>query len=246
MATPAQGPYAGPPAQKKTSPLVWIAAGVFGLILLMGTAVVIGGFFIAKKVGDFASNPGMAAAKLMVAANPDLELVSADEGGGTVTVREKKTGKVLTVSLDQIKDGKLTVTEDGKTVTIGGSAAGVEVKSSDGTAYRLGDAKLPSWIPAYPGSTPTGTASSRTDGEEQGTLTLTTSDAPDKVMTFCTDALKRAGLQNVQSSSAVIPGTNATTGSVIGESTDEKRSANIGVTSADGKTTAIITYSVKE
>jgi hypothetical protein len=169
-----------------------------------------------------------------------------DDNNGTVTIREKKTGKVVTVSLDQVRDGRLTVTEDGKTVTIGSSAGSVEVKSSDGTSYRLGDATLPSWVPAYPGSTPAGTASSSTGGEEQGTLSLTTSDAPEKVLSFYADALKRAGLANVESSSAVIPGTNAMTGSVTGESADEKRSANVGVTSADGKTTVIITYTVKK
>src|SRR6185503_15401863 len=42
---------------------------------------------------------GMANAKLAVQMNPDLELVSADEAAGTVTIRHKKTNEVVTVTI---------------------------------------------------------------------------------------------------------------------------------------------------
>lgn len=248
MASPVPGPYnAAPGGPKKTSPLVWILGAIFGLILIAGIAVIIGGYFIAKKVGDYASNPGLAAVKLMVAANPEIELVSTDDGKGTATIREKKTGQVYTLSYDDIRNGRLTVQHDGKTVTLGAANGGLEARSSDGSTMTMGGtAKLPSWVPAYPGASPSGVASSNTAEEEAGSVSFSTNDTVDKVLGFYTSALKSAGMQNVESNSMEIPGTGNRTGAVSGESADGKRSVSAAVTSADGKTGVILNYSAKK
>lgn len=248
MATPAQGPQGAPlNPQKKTSPLIWILGAVLGLIFLLGTAVIIGGYFIAKKVGDVASNPGMAAARLMVAANPDLDLVSTDDAKGTVTVREKTTGKVYTLRLEDVKNGRLTVEHEGKSTSLEAGAGGLEARSSDGATATIGGAaKLPSWVPAYPGATPSGIAASDTAQEESGSVSFSTADTVDKVLAFYADALKRGGMQNIESNSMVIPGTSNKTGAVSGESPDGKRSISAAVTSADGKTGVILGYNAKK
>src|SRR5687768_8244029 len=109
MSTTSQGPNSAPPdLPKKTNPLVWILAGVLGLFVLIAIVAIAGGLFLAKKASDMTANPGLSAVKLMVAANPDVEVVSSDEAKGTITIREKKTGKVVTVNFDEIEDGRIT------------------------------------------------------------------------------------------------------------------------------------------
>ena len=112
---------AAPAVARKTSPIVWILVAVLGLFLLGGIAVVGGGLFLvhkAKQAGIdpelMRNNPGLATAKLLAATNPDLEVVSTDDQRGLITVRQKSTGKIMTVNFDEIKRGKITFREDGK------------------------------------------------------------------------------------------------------------------------------------
>ena len=137
------GPSVGP---RKTSPIVWVLVILLGLFLLGGLAV--GGFtlFVVHKAREagistdlFKRNPAAATARVLAAANPDIEILSEDDGAGTVTVRDRTSGKTTTWNLDQAKRGRLSITaedEDGKNAT-------VEIGS--GAAHRL-----PSWVPSYP------------------------------------------------------------------------------------------------
>jgi Domain of unknown function (DUF4878) len=52
------------------------------------------------------ASSGLATAKLIIQASPDLELVSTNEAAGTVTVRNKRTNEVITVSIEDVKNGK--------------------------------------------------------------------------------------------------------------------------------------------
>ena len=38
-------------------------------------------------------------------ANPNLEVLGVDEGTGKVTIKDKETGRTVTVSLDDLKNG---------------------------------------------------------------------------------------------------------------------------------------------
>lgn len=53
------------------------------------------------------ASSGLATAKLIIQANPDLDLVSSDEAAGTMTVRNKRTNEVITVSIEDVKNGKI-------------------------------------------------------------------------------------------------------------------------------------------
>src|SRR5205823_2767527 len=107
--------------------------------------------------GDlFRNNPGMAVGKMMTAVNPNLEVVRTNEGQGTVTLRDRHNGKQFTISIDAARRGSLTLKaddEDGKS----------------GTVEIGGDAKIPSWVPQYPGSHPEATFSAKGDsGDSAG------------------------------------------------------------------------------
>lgn len=46
------------------------------------------------------------AAKHLLQANPDLEVANSDATAGTVTIRNKKTGETVTLSVEDIKQGR--------------------------------------------------------------------------------------------------------------------------------------------
>jgi hypothetical protein len=73
---------------------------------------------------------------------------------------------------------------------------------------------------------------------------LTTSDSAQKVIEFYRAAFKKAGIMDVKSNSATVNG--AVTGMIGGQTADEKRSAQVTVTTSDGKTNAAITYEGKK
>jgi hypothetical protein len=136
MSSPVPGSYPVPP-RKKISPIVWVLLGVAGFILLVIMAVVAGGIYVASRV---AANPMEAAAAVITAGNPDVEIVGSSRDNGTVTFREKSTGKTVTVNLQQLKEGRLVFTsnDEEKEVTIEAGPNGVKVESSDGKKVELG------------------------------------------------------------------------------------------------------------
>jgi hypothetical protein len=195
-------PVPGVVAARKTSPVVWILVIVLGLFVLGGVAAVGTGLFIVRKARQagvdtemMRRNPGFAVGKLIAAANPDVDVVSTDDGAGTITVRDRRTGKVVTMSFDQVNRGKFSfsaVGDDGKT-------ASVEIGAGAG--------KLPSWVPAYPGAEAKGTFRVKGDdgngSGEGGSFAFSTTDSPAAVKAFYEDKCKEAGMKvNVTINSA--------------------------------------------
>jgi hypothetical protein len=211
-------PVPGPP--KKVNPLIWILVAIVGLILVAGITVVVGGFYVAR---EFASNPAAGAAKLLAASNPDIEIVSTDDETGTVTFREKSSGKTVTLNFDQLKDGKITFSEDGQ----------------QGAVSLGGEATLPDWLPNYPGSTPQSAVSMQGADGGAAVLSFTTRDRMEDVAKFYENALREAGIK-VSSTIATTDG-DAKGGMVGGESPDKKRSASITLSSSsDGVKVAVM------
>lgn len=271
---PAGGPPVAPPTQGGGKVFLWILGGC-ATIVVLGILVFAGlGFFVyhkAKQMGLdpelMKKNPVLAVAKMTVAGNPDLELVSSDDSSGTLVVHDKKTGrnstmrvdplrKIMVVTDDQGKtvtmrldpaNNRLVVTDDkGKTATItaDSQAGSMEIKSADGNV-KLGGAadKAPDWVPAYPGSTPQSTFSANNAGEIGGTYSFATSDAADKVMSYYGDALKSGGF-TVSTTTSNTDGKIG--GFVSGRNDSTKRSVTVTVgTTNDGTQVAVI-YSEKK
>jgi len=138
----------------------------------------------------------LAMAKIAAAMNPDLETVSTDDSAGTIVMREKSTGKSVTMRFDPDKKSLVVVGDDGKEVTFAAHGddknGSFEVKTSDGT-LKFGAAagnSAPAWAPVYPGSTPQGTMSSQTADGKQNTFTFKTKDGASKVLSYYQDQLK--------------------------------------------------------
>lgn len=170
------------PGPRKTSPLVWVFVALAGVFLLfvfgaIGVSALL--FHKAHQAGLdtdlIRRNPAAAVARMAAMANRDVEIVGEDDRNGTITLRDRNTGKTVTMSFDQAKNGiRFSADDDnGKTaeLQIGGGAA-----------------KLPLWVPKYPGSDEQATFSVKGSDEngagQGGNYTFTTPDSASQVMSF--------------------------------------------------------------
>jgi len=250
---PAAGPAAGPAASapRKTSPIVWILGGSVALLLLIGLAVAGAGFFFihkAKQAGIdpelMRTNPGLAAARIIAATNPDLEVV-ADDGHGRIKIRQKSSGKTTTVNFEDLKNGRIRFQEDGKdAITVetrgDGSDASVQMKSgSESVTIGANQATMPSWIPAYPNAKAQGNYSASGKDGTAASFQFQTPDAVKDVIAFYENGLKQNGFK------ISLTSTSDSGGVVSAEDQGNKRTALVTV-GVDGKgTTVAVTYSQK-
>jgi hypothetical protein len=251
LAPPAPPPAVGPATATKTSPIIWILGGCFGLLVLgaiLGSMVL---YYIGHKAKDVArmmeKNPGYAVARIIAAAHPDVDVVSTDEDKGTITVRDKKTGKVLTMNFADAKNGKFVFEQDGQKLAVeahtDGDKGTLELKSSDGSMKfnaGAGAEKLPDWLPAYPGSTPQGSVSMQSATGTSGSFHFTTKDSVEQVMIYYEDALKKTGLK--VNTNTVQQNGKTGVGFVTAEETGNKRKAMVNATSATDGTTVGVTF----
>lgn len=171
MATSAATPQ--PPAPpKKSNVLLWVLVGVGGFFLLI-VLIIVGG------IAYVAHNPALVLTKMITASNPNVEVVSVDKGSRLITIHDKTTGDTYTLTFDDVKNGRL------------------RMKSSNGRASFTmggGSAKLPAWVPNYPGSDPQSSFSAEGQGGESGTFSFKTTDSSEKVTRFYQDEFRSAGL----------------------------------------------------
>lgn len=250
-------PPGAPPAKKKGLPvLAWVAIGCVGLLIVTGIVITAAGYWAVGKVkdqvGDFEKNPEMAAAKLIVAANPELELISSDDEAQTLTVRNKKSGEEVTLSLADLRQGKISFSQDGKESAIAfgtqGEDAGTMTVTGEGgeTTFRAGAGsavELPSWVPVYPGSDPAGTYSTTSGGQTTGAYSLTTSDSVKEVLDFYAGELEPMGAKLERSTYSA--GGNEG-GILSGGTTDGTRKVNLVVNRSGAETGVNLTYTEKE
>ena len=240
-----------PGQKKKMSALGWIAIGCGAIailcILALGGAAFIGGRFL-KKAAD---NPAFTAAKIAVQANPDLELVESDEDEGTLTVKNVKTGEVVTLNAKDIQEGKFTVTTDEGTTTFDGSKTGdggtLTVTTDKGEQAVFGatagaPANLPSWVPIYTGAKIEGSYDATTAEGRNAMFTVTSSDSVDQVAEFYQSKLEAEGLK-VERSSYETAGSK--TIMLVGKTDDDKRTANVTISSNEGQTQAMVNFGEK-
>lgn len=246
-------PPPGAPAPKKgMGPLGWIAIGCGAIALLGILAMGVGGYIFKKKVVDPAmENPGLAAAELAIRANPDLEVVSSDRDKNTLTVKNTKTGEVVTFNAEDIKEGKVSFeTAEGTTVIDASGAkdsGSVKMTGADGAEVTWGGGQapkdLPGWVPLYPGSNAQGAMDATTPEGRTAMFSLSTDDSMDEVVEFYESKLKEAGLQ-VDKNTMEVNGQRSAI--LVGKSGDEKQTVSATIGLQDGKTSATITFQEKK
>jgi hypothetical protein len=253
-----QTPGGAPPAPQKSSGsklVLWIIGIVVGLILISFASCAVIGFYAMHKVKQagfdsdlMKKNPGLAGAKMAVTMNPDTEIVSSDDNAGTIVVRDKKTGKVVTMKFDPQKKAMVITDENGKTTSLTttgeGANASMEMKGPEGTMKIGGGSdKAPDWVPVYPGSSPQSTFSASSGAEQTGSYMFVTKDPADKVIAFYGDSLKSAGfaVSNMTSNSDGKVG-----GMVSGEDKANKRAVMVSLGTENDGTHVNVTFSIKQ
>jgi hypothetical protein len=132
--------------KKGLHPMAWVGIGCGGIVLIgvVVMALLVG--WCSRKVDevtrDFQENPERAAAEMMVRMNPEVEMVSSDDVAGTMTIREKGSGKEMTLSYSDIGEGKFSVTTEEGTTTIEGGSSGVTTTTPDGQQTTFGSGGL--------------------------------------------------------------------------------------------------------
>lgn len=247
---PGAPPQAAP--KKGLGPLGWILIGCGGLIviagLVFGGLVMAGGWFAKKKMAEFEKNPTMAAAKLAVQLNPELELVSTDEAHSTLTVKNKKTGEVMTFNAEDAKEGKFVFKSKEGTATIdaSGQEGTLKVTTDKGETATFGAGapqNLPSWLPVYPGGSVQGNYDTTNAEGHMAAFTVTTKDPTSKVLDYYESQLKAAGFKVDKTTYTA---NNQTGGALSATSGDQKRTASIMVGVSGEETSAVITFQEKK
>jgi len=244
-------PPPGAPAPKKgMGPLGWIAIGCGAIAVLGILALAVGGYMFKKKIVDpIQENPTMAAAEMIVKLNPELELVSSDPDKNTLTIREKSTGKVVTISAEDIEQGKITFeTAEGKTVvdaSSSGESGSVRVTGPEGAEVTWGGEApkdLPSWVPIYPGSEVQAALDATNAEGRTVSFTAATEDGIDEVIPYYEQSLRDAGLTVNKTTME----TNGEPSAILaGNSEDNTKTVTVMIGQQDGKTMATINFNAK-
>jgi hypothetical protein len=244
-----------PPAQapKKGRFIFWALGGCLALILIAVIILFSTGIFLAKKtgldIGLMQKDPALAVAKILATSNPDIEVLSIDEDRGIIRVRDKKTGKNLTMDLKDAKNGKIVFLDDqNRRVELQSSGEGdkasLDIKSSEGSVSIGANAgRLPGWLPAYPGAKAGGGTGFYSEKESAGSCTYISSDSDQAVAGFYENALKSAGFE-VEKQSNQIPGQGSMT-TLIAVDENTQRKANVTVMSGTGGTTINLSFEGK-
>lgn len=203
---PAPQPASEPQKKKGIGAIGWIAIGCLVLLLLAAGSCVVVGMFAKKKLTDVAhkieKNPAMASAEMAVKLNPDLEVVDKDEDAGTMTIREKKTGKTMTLNVADIKKGKIHFsTDDGQDLSMEVNQNGLRLHQRDQSGKEnsmemgtgTGGGKLPAWLPAYPGATAAGGMQSKGPDGTSGWASYSSDDSVDDVAAYYKKVLEDIG-----------------------------------------------------
>jgi hypothetical protein len=256
-----QNPYQQNPYQQQPVPpkkggggLKWVLIGCGGFILIgiiAISSIFYFGYQKAKRAGLdpelMRRNPTLAAAKIAMMNNPDVEFVSIDESKNTVTVKDKKTGKVITISADKAAEGRIVVSEDGREkVVIQGNKNGgsIEVNNAD-EKVRIGNTsgKLPDWLPEYPGVKIEGTYSVDNAESSGAGFNFVTEDSIEEVMDFYEDELKQEGFKITKTTSNV---NGKASGSVVGNDAGYKRNVVVNASILNGETKVQIVSQTKK
>jgi hypothetical protein len=216
MATSYQPPLP-PPPPKKSNALLWVLVGVGGFFLLIALVVVGGIVYVAR-------NPALVMTKMISAANPNVEVITVNKGSQQITLRDKKTGETYNISFDDVRNGKVSVRGNGgrASITVGG------------------EAKVPAWVPDYPGSDPQGAFSAQGRDGESGTFTFKTRDSADRVTKFYQDQFQTSGLQIT--SNVTHQEVNGSGSMLVAQDDAKRHTITVIVAVENSSTTVAVTY----
>ncbi len=243
------------PAKKGLSILAWFAIGCAGLALLVGIAVAVGSYMVVRKVqevaGDVLENPVLGMARIAIKLHPDLEEVSVDEEGGTITVRERNTGEVVTANIEDIEEGRIRFSSGDKELVLevaGEDGDGSLRITGDDGSFEIsggehGGENVPQWVPRYPGAISSGAGLTIRHSEEGdgGGFEAETGDSIQTVIEFYKQYIEDHGYKT--DVTTMVSEDDATQGALVAHNEDLGRTLHVMCHEEDGVTKMIISYS---
>jgi hypothetical protein len=240
---------------KKGMPIwAWFGIGC-GVIALIAAVVIVAALMFAvskgkEALGEIEKNPELAVARGALFVMDDYEEVSVDEEAGTMTVRQKSTGREFTASFSDIKEGKfLLFDEDGETVFSaeggGDGEGGVKITTSEGdmtisgTSDEGADSKAPAWVPELDDQVILGQQTMTVGGNAHGTMQIRSAATTEEIIAFYTEAMDAAGFtaQNQSYSS-----NGDETQLVHFKHPDQGRTLILTIANSGGERTVSVTY----
>jgi hypothetical protein len=196
----------GPGAPKKTRWVYWVVGGCLGLILIFVLLLVGGGYFVTRRLGlnseVISKGPAHVAAQVATKLDPNLEIVSIDENTGIIRLRDKRTGKILSMNSK-----------------VPGSRPIIEDESSTNLPPAPSVKALPDrWFPIYPGKT-------FVKGPKRGSGIFETRDSSETVASYYENYFKELGFSVKKSFSPFPSGQESIT--VEAKDTGDKHRAKI-------------------
>jgi len=241
-----------------TGPKIAIGCGVVAVvgIIIIAVVVISGGVFLSKKAKEagidtdlLKKNPALAAAKVAIAANPELELVNVDEDSRKITIRNKKTGEKLKVDFEDIEKGRISFeTEEGEmTIKADEAGASAEIKDEEGETESVefgissDRSKLPDWIPLFKGDLNISFTASDQE-TSAGNFSIETNAKPEDIQDFYVSRLEKQGL-SVEISTSEFGGSQLTN---LTFTDDDKRHVSINIQEQDNKSLITVHYQIKK
>lgn len=209
-----------PPAQGSNRTLIIVLCIVGVIILLIGGCVITCAHFVRKGVQrakqyseEAQRNPQFAAISLAASLHPDIEIVSKDEAAGKITLRNKKTGQVVTLDTHDLSSGNMSraleqfskglAPSAGSRSTVARAmepAPAAEPAPAEETISPARAAaqaavlkKFPDFIPTYGGATTLESTINNFAGNTVGSYSFTTVDTPESVADFYEKRFTDAG-----------------------------------------------------
>ena len=103
------------PQKKGLGPLAWLGIGCGGLIVLAVIGLIVGGMMFGGKAKQFLDdaqkNPTRATASVMVTTG-QFEMTAEDDANKRYTVKQKKTGQLITIYWSEREKAPKTIDGD--------------------------------------------------------------------------------------------------------------------------------------
>lgn len=188
----------------------WILIGLFAFFMLLVIGGAVAGYMFYNKAQQVAKNPLSAIAQMAAAANPDIDVLDVNEKTGKITIRDKKSGKTLTIDGDAIKDGKITIDSEEGHAEIGSGA----------------NMKLPDWV-FLPGDAKViGGMAGNSDKGAGGTVVFSSNESLEKLKEFYEGKYTAAGY-SVSTAAMTTTGEDQAL-QLVFQHEDRKRNVTIG------------------
>jgi hypothetical protein len=257
-----------PPAKSGNRTLIIVLCILGAILIIIGGCVSTCAYFgwkASKKAREYSlvaqRNPQFAAISLAASLHPDIQIVSKDEAAGKITLRNKKTGEVVTLDLNNYSSANIgkTMEQFAKGMKpapthSGAMAEGesepapsvseeqpaeprpVEKKISPARAAAQSAVmkKFPDCVPTYRGARTLDATLNTFAGNTVGNYAFATGDAPETVADFYEKKFTAAGFTILTRGNG--SNDNGSTVSLIAQHTDPQISISFAAGIDNGKT----------